>query len=147
VVSFTYRPSYSGVKKHPEAVWMLRKSKRIYDLSVNQTPHRPVHILCNMPPELTPVFEFSLNRPVTFTDFMKLRRSLVVYPLKVYNSYKNSLGLHSGVAAVSVVLGYGGVELGSAYILKGLNFERNSYNICENRSKNLSVPLFLPINN
>lgn len=84
---------------------MLRKSKNINDLPVNQTPDRPFPILCNIPTELTNVFEFSPNRPVNSTDFRKLRSSLLVYPLMVYTLYKNSLGLHRGVVAVSVFWG------------------------------------------
>jgi hypothetical protein len=113
---------------------MLRKIKNIYDFSVNQTPDRPVHILCDIPTELTHAVEFSLNRPVIFTDFRNLRCSLVVYPLMVYNLYKNSLGLHSGVVAVSVFLGYDDVKLDSAIILKGLKFERNLYKFYANLS-------------
>jgi hypothetical protein len=62
---------------------MLRRSKNIYDLSVNQTPDRPVHIPYNIPTELTHVVEFSMKHPVIFTDFRKLRSSLVVHPLRV----------------------------------------------------------------
>jgi len=52
----------------------------------------------------------------------------------VYNLYKNRLGLHSGVVAVSVFLGYEDMELDSAFILKGMKFERNLYKFYENLS-------------
>jgi len=58
----------------------------------------------------------------------------VVYPLMVNILYKISLGLHSGVVAVSVFLGYNDVELHSAFTLEGLKFEGNLYKICENLS-------------
>jgi hypothetical protein len=113
---------------------MLWKVTNFYDLALNQSPDRPVHILCNTPTELTHVVEYSLNCTDIFPDLRKLRSSLVVYPLMIYNLYKNNLGLHSGVVAVSVFLGYEDVELGSAFILEGLKFERNLYKFCENQS-------------
>ena len=58
----------------------------------------------------------------------------MVYPLMVYNLYKNRLGLQSGVVAVSVFLGYEDMELDSAFILKGMKFERNLYKFYENLS-------------
>jgi hypothetical protein len=73
---------------------------------VTQTYNRPVHIQCNKSTGLPRIVRFLLNRPVFFTDFRKLRSSPLVYSLTVYNLYKNSLGLHSGVVAFPVSLAY-----------------------------------------
>ena len=112
---------------------------------VNQTPDRPVHILCNIPTELTHVMEFLLNRQVIFTDFRKLKRSFVVCPLLVHNLYKNSLVLHCGVVVVSVFLGYDDVELGCAFILKGLKFERKLYTQTNQPTRCINLSDLLPV--